>query len=161
MTAPWGYGNMPSPSPQQFGPQFYQPWAMPAHMQAFTGPNTPPTLAAQRVLPIQQINPMAAENAVAIWCRKFGLDTEERDSLTKLGFKVSDKLDSLSDTLWEWAGVLPLGHIRILEAYAASKEPLHQPKALPTRAADFIFVASGLRIIHTIHMIIHTLPLFA
>lgn len=55
------------------------------------------------------------------WCHKYGLGDEECQSLTKLGFKVGDKLDLLSTDIWEWGEVPPLRRLRILDAYATSK----------------------------------------
>jgi hypothetical protein len=95
--APWGYGNgnLPSLLPQQFESQFYplmSPWAMAVHMQAFNPINMSRTPASQQQ--IQQGNPMAAQNTVEAWCHAYGLGSEECQSLTKLDFKVGDKLDS-------------------------------------------------------------------
>jgi hypothetical protein len=93
---------------------------MAAQMQAFAPPNMSPTPAARQ--PSQQIHSIPAQNTVEAWCQTYGLGAEECQSLIKLDFKVGDKLDALSDTIWEWAAVPPLRRIRILDAYTASKE---------------------------------------
>ena len=93
---------------------------MAAQMQAFAAPSMSPSPAAHQ--PSQQIHSIPAQNTVEAWCQTYGLGPEECQSLIKLDFKVGDKLDALSDTIWERAAVPPLRRIRILEAYSASKE---------------------------------------
>ena len=61
-------------------------------------------------------------DAVAVWCRQHNLGDEESQCLKKLGFKVGDDLDELSDEMWKFAEALPLCHMRILRAYRSSKD---------------------------------------
>ena len=61
-------------------------------------------------------NSIAVES-VDKWCHKFNLGNDECQSLIKLGFKVGDKLDLVTDDMWEWVGVAPLHHMHILAAY--------------------------------------------
>jgi len=123
MASPWGLSQLPQPFVQQAYP-FVQGWGgIPPHMQPFASP-TPlsPSPAGchtpQHIIP--QVNLMTGDTTVEVWCRKYGLGDEECQSLTKLGFKVGDKLDSLSMDIWEWAKVPPLRRLRILDAYATS-----------------------------------------
>ena len=55
------------------------------------------------------------------WCNKFNLGDEERQGLNKLGFRVGDKLDSLTNDVWDWAGLAPLCRMQILAAYQSSQ----------------------------------------
>lgn len=133
MMSPWGFGSLP-PSPQQFGAQFHPfmhaQWGsaagFPTQMQLFAAANQLPLGFAAHQVPqqtqmIPQPDLIAGEITVEAWCHKYSLGDEECQSLIKLGFKVGDKLDSLSADIWEWAGVPPLRRMRILDAYAASK----------------------------------------
>lgn len=60
---------------------------------------------------------VAGAESVDEWCRRHSLGEDERQGLIKLGFKVGDKLDDLTNDLWEWAGLAPLCRMRILVAY--------------------------------------------
>ncbi|KAG1732475.1 hypothetical protein EDB19DRAFT_1911987 [Suillus lakei] len=52
----------------------------------------------------------------------YGDDELERHRLPRIRWRnVGDKLDALGADIWEWAAVPPLAHIRILNAYVASK----------------------------------------
>jgi len=93
---------------------------MAGQMQGLAAANMSPTPAVHQ--PSQQIHTIPTQNTVETWCQTYGLGPEECQSLIKLDFKVGDKLDALSDAIWEWAAVPPLRRICILEAYATSKE---------------------------------------
>jgi hypothetical protein len=55
------------------------------------------------------------------WCNKHNLGDDECQGLTKLGFRVGDKLDALAKDVWQWAGLGPLHQQRILAAYSAEQ----------------------------------------
>jgi hypothetical protein len=65
---------------------------------------------------------ISTADAVVAWCRQHDLGDEESQCLKKLGFKVGDDLDELSDEMWKFAEALPLCRMRILRAYRSSKE---------------------------------------
>lgn len=93
---PWGY---PPPAVQPHTPG-------PAQMQSL--PSTPLAMPAVST---------ASQLTVEGWCNKHNLGDDERQGLTKLGFRVGDNLDTLAKDVWEWAGLGPLHQQRILAAY--------------------------------------------
>jgi len=122
-TSPWGF---PSPLPQ-IPPAMYQlmqQWGMPSHMHTFM-PSTP---ALPDPTTIHQIEPSTPNgnigmvDAVAAWCHQHKLGDEESQCLQKLGFKVGDDLDELTDKMWKFAGALSLCRMWILRAYRLSKD---------------------------------------
>jgi hypothetical protein len=50
------------------------------------------------------------------------LGDEESQCLQKLGFRVGNDLDELTDGMWEFAEALPLCRMHILRAYRSSKD---------------------------------------
>lgn len=61
-------------------------------------------------------------DAVAAWCRQHNLGDEEAQCLRKLGFKVGDNLDDLTEEMWKFSEAPPLCRLRILQAYRLSKD---------------------------------------
>ena len=61
-------------------------------------------------------------DAAAAWCCQHNLGDEESQCLRKLGFRVGDDLDELTDEMWKFAEALPLCRMRILRAYKSSKD---------------------------------------
>lgn len=57
---------------------------------------------------------ISTADAVAAWCRQHNLGDEESQCLRKLGFKIGDDLDELSDEMWKFAEALPLCRMHIL-----------------------------------------------
>jgi hypothetical protein len=123
LASPWGF---PSPFPQ-IPPamyQFMQQWGMPSHMNTFM----PPTPMSPSPATFRQIDPSAPNgnigmvDAVAAWCRQHNLSNEKSQCLQKLGFRVGDDLDELTDEMWKFAEALPLCRMRILRAYRSSKD---------------------------------------
>lgn len=63
-----------------------------------------------------------APDPIDMWGRDYGLDAEECGYLRKLGFRVGDKLDTISEKMWEAASVPILRRVSILKAYSLSLE---------------------------------------
>lgn len=127
LASPWGF---PSPPPQMLPAMFQymqHQWGMPSHMHPYASPSASisPGLAAFR-----QPEPSTSTfhgtidtaDAVGAWCQQHDLGEDETQCLRKLGFKVGDDLEELSDDMWKFAGVLPLCRMHIIRAYRSSKE---------------------------------------
>jgi hypothetical protein len=93
-------------------------------MHPFTSPTPtspgPPTMRQPE--PGTSHGNISVADAVAAWCCQHDLGDKEAQCLRKLGFKIGDDLDELSDEMWKLAEALPLCRMHILRAYRSSKE---------------------------------------
>jgi hypothetical protein len=55
--------------------------------------------------------------AVKAFCDKYNLGDEERDGLCKLGFRIGDALDTVTESEWVISGLAPLHRRRVLLAW--------------------------------------------
>lgn len=55
--------------------------------------------------------------AVKAFCDKYELGDEEREGLRKLGFRVGDALDTVTENEWVISGLAPLHRRRVLSAW--------------------------------------------
>ena len=64
----------------------------------------------------------SAVDPIEEWGRRFGLDAEECGFLRKLGFRIGDNLEAISDRMWELAAIPVCRRLSILSAYSRSLE---------------------------------------
>lgn len=107
--SPWGHGQYPHM------PQMHSP--MPSLFSGMPLTTTPTKATAG-----PSASRAADRDIINEWCNTYELGEDERQGLAKLGFKAGDKLDGLTNSVWEWAGVAPLCRLRILAAYETSQE---------------------------------------
>jgi hypothetical protein len=91
-------------------------------MQAFA-PLTPILPGSTTICQIEPSTPTgntSMVDAMAAWCCQHNLGDEESQCLQRLGFRVGDDLDELTDEMWKFAEVLPLCRMCILRAYKLS-----------------------------------------
>jgi hypothetical protein len=115
--------------------QFMQQWGMPSvpsgpsHMNGFMPgfmPPTPISPSGPGPTTVYQTGPSAPTgntsivDAAAAWCRQYNLGDEELRCLQRLGFRVGDNLNDLTDEMWNFAEALPLCRMRIIRAYKSS-----------------------------------------
>lgn len=76
------------------------------------------TVRNQAVVP-EQSNPGLSVPQVAVkaFCDKYDLGDEEREGLRKLGFRVGDALDTVTESEWVISGLAPLHRRRVLLAW--------------------------------------------
>jgi hypothetical protein len=55
--------------------------------------------------------------AVKAFCDKYDLGDEEREGLRKLGFRIGDVLDTITESEWAISGLPPLHRRRVLLAW--------------------------------------------
>jgi hypothetical protein len=104
---------------------------MPSHMHPFASliPMSPRPAIICQPEPSPPDGNISMVDAVVAWCHQHNLSEEESQCLRKLGFKVGDDLDELSNEMWKFAKALPLCHMCILQAYRSSKEVALQSPA--------------------------------
>ena len=140
MTSPWslfgGHSNFPFPygmpsqitnanqQPPGYFPQVYsQQWGPPMPYAAGSqGPMSPTPGSHFQVQSsiIPGPSHVGPPDPIDTWGHQFGLDAEECGYLRKLGFRVGDNLDAISEKMWEAAAV-PVCHcVSILKAYSLS-----------------------------------------
>jgi hypothetical protein len=78
---------------------------------------TPNSTSTQQAVGSSSSLTLSARLTTVEWCHKHGLDDKECRGLDWLGFRAGDKLDMLSDDVWQWANLRPLHKQRILCAY--------------------------------------------
>jgi hypothetical protein len=61
--------------------------------------------------------------AVKAFCDKYDLGDEEREGLQKLGFRVGDALDTVTESEWLVSGLAPLHRRRVLLAWNTENSP--------------------------------------
>jgi hypothetical protein len=81
-----------------------------------------PTTAIHQIVPSTSTGNISTVDAAAAWCRQHDLGDDESQCLRRLGFRVGDDLDELTDEMWKFAKALPLCRMRILRAYKSSKK---------------------------------------
>lgn len=107
---------------------YYSPGFAPLNPTAF--PPTPiihsesnrvqsgPSQGNQAVVPIQLTPALSVPlAAVKAFCDKYDLGDEEREGLCKLGFRIGDALDTVTESEWAISGLPPLHRRRILLAW--------------------------------------------
>ena len=83
---------------------------------------SPSPTAIHQIEPSNPNGNIGMVDAATAWCHQHNLGDEESQCLRKLGFKVGDDLDEVTDEMWKFAEALPLCRMRILRAYRSSKD---------------------------------------
>jgi hypothetical protein len=88
--------------------------------QVQSGPSGPSQ--GNAVVPKQLTPALSAPlAAVKAFCDKYDLGDEEREGLCKLGFRIGDVLDTVTESEWAISGLPPLHRRRILLAWKAEQ----------------------------------------
>ena len=74
------------------------------------------------VIPVLSTPTLSApQAAVKAFCDKYDFGDEEREGLRKLGFQISDDLDTVTEGEWVLCGMAPLHWRRVLLAWNTEK----------------------------------------
>ena len=108
------YGNL-------FPPGFASQPLLNATVTPYPGqapPQVQPGQGNQTVAP-EQLTPtlLVSQAAVKAFCDKYDLGDEEREGLHKLGFRIGDDLNTVTESEWAVSGLAPLHRRRVLSAW--------------------------------------------
>ena len=130
---PQHYGHPWHPTPYQFYGTPYASGFPPLNAPAFL-PNVTSTTTGvhseqvqldqgnKAVVP-EQLTPTLSvvQAAVKAFCDKYEFGDEEREGLRKLGFRMGDALDTVTEIEWAVSGLAPLHRCRVLSAWNTEK----------------------------------------
>jgi hypothetical protein len=77
--------------------------------------NQAPAIASQTLTPASSLS--VSQAAVKAFCDKYDLGDEEREGLRKLGFRIGDALDTVTESEWAMSNLAPLHRRRVLLAW--------------------------------------------
>jgi hypothetical protein len=87
-----------------------------------SAPMSPSPTTIHQIEPSTPNGNIGMVDTVAAWCCQHNLGDEGSQCLRKLGFRVGDDLDELTDEMWKFAEARPLCRMQILRAYRSSKD---------------------------------------